>query len=214
MGQGQGEPVDVKITVMAEFPRPSNRQELRRLLGLTGYYHGFCCNFAILVTPLTDLLKITRQFAWTPDCERAFDGARVLLCGLWSWLCWIFPGLSCLTLMPAQWLQERYWCNYQSNVELPGSYFSKGFDYCQRRCSAVEKETLALLLALRHFDVYLSAGPFPIGVYAGHNPLVHNQIVTSLVSKDVESCYTPEQNALINRLDCISSKIPSQSAAR
>lgn len=82
VGQGQGEPVDVKITVMAEFPRPSNRQELRRLLGLTGYYHGFCCNFAILVTPLTDLLKITRQFAWTPDCERAFDGARVLLCGL------------------------------------------------------------------------------------------------------------------------------------
>ncbi len=36
----------------------------------------------------------------------------------------------------------------------------------------VEKEALALLLALRHFEVYLGANPFPVKVYTDHNPLV------------------------------------------
>ncbi len=35
-----------------------------------------------------------------------------------------------------------------------------------------KKEALALMLALRHFDVYLSANPFPVRVYTDHNPLV------------------------------------------
>ncbi len=42
----------------------------------------------------------------------------------------------------------------------------------QHRYSTVEKEALALMLALRHFGVYLSANPFPVRVYADHNPLV------------------------------------------
>ena len=35
----------------------------------------------------------------------------------------------------------------------------------------VEKETLGLVLALEHFDVYLGSTPFKIKVYTDHNPL-------------------------------------------
>ena len=35
----------------------------------------------------------------------------------------------------------------------------------------VEKETLGLVLALEHFDVYLVSTPFKIKVYTDHNPL-------------------------------------------
>ena len=35
----------------------------------------------------------------------------------------------------------------------------------------VEKETLGLLLALEHFDVYLGSKSFRIKVYIDHNPL-------------------------------------------
>ena len=35
----------------------------------------------------------------------------------------------------------------------------------------VEKETLGLVLALEHFDVYLCSTPFKIKVYTDHNPL-------------------------------------------
>ena len=35
-----------------------------------------------------------------------------------------------------------------------------------------EKEALALILAIQHFDFYLSGAIFPIEVFADHNPLV------------------------------------------
>ena len=35
----------------------------------------------------------------------------------------------------------------------------------------MEKETVGLVLALDHFDVYLDSTPFKIKVYTDHNPL-------------------------------------------
>ena len=52
------------------------------------------------------------------------------------------------------------------------SYFSKNFDESQRRYSTVEKETLALLLALKHFDVYLNMTAEPVLIYTDHNPIM------------------------------------------
>ena len=38
--------------------------------------------------------------------------------------------------------------------------------------STTKKETLALLLSLQHFDVYLGTTVAPVEVYTDHNPLV------------------------------------------
>ena len=38
--------------------------------------------------------------------------------------------------------------------------------------STIEKETLALLLALKHFDVYLNMPAEPVLVFTDHNPIV------------------------------------------
>ena len=52
------------------------------------------------------------------------------------------------------------------------SYFSRKFEDIQRRYSTIEKETLALLLALKHFDVYLNMTAEPVLVYTDHYPIV------------------------------------------
>ena len=57
------------------------------------------------------------------------------------------------------------------SVPDPVSYFSKKFLKYQKNYSVVEKETLGLVLALEHFDVYLGSMPFKIKVYTDHNPL-------------------------------------------
>ncbi len=173
VGQGQVKPVNAKILAITEFPRPSNRRELRRFLGMAGYYRGFCRNFATLVAPLTDLLKASLKFVWSPECEHAFNGAKDLLCKAPILAA---PNFSRAFLLEvdasgvaagAVLLQRS-----EGDVELPVCYFSKKFSDSQRRYSTVEKEALALMLALRHFDVYLSANPFPVRVYTDHNPLV------------------------------------------
>ena len=59
---------------------------------------------------------------------------------------------------------------------------SHKFNQHQKNYSTIEKETLALILSLQHFDVYLNTMKYPIIVYTDHNPLVfinkmnnHNQ---------------------------------------
>jgi len=50
-------------------------------------------------------------------------------------------------------------------------YFSAKFDEHQRKYSTIEKETLALLLSLRHFHVYLGCTIAPVKVFTDHNPM-------------------------------------------
>ncbi len=52
----------------------------------------------------------------------------------------------------------------------PVSFFSRKFNSYQLNYSVVEKEALALIWALQHFDVYVGLGQ-PIVVYTDHNPL-------------------------------------------
>ena len=55
--------------------------------------------------------------------------------------------------------------------KLPVAYFSKKLNESQRKYSTVEKETLALLLSLRHFEVYATSGVAPLKVFSDHNPI-------------------------------------------
>ncbi len=57
-------------------------------------------------------------------------------------------------------------------IDHPVCYFSKKFSKCQQHYSTIEKEALALLLALQHFEVYLGSSAVPIDVYTDHNPLI------------------------------------------
>ena len=57
-------------------------------------------------------------------------------------------------------------------IDHPISYYSCKFEEHQRKYSTIEKETLALVLALKHFDVYLNTTVEPVMVYTDHNPIV------------------------------------------
>ncbi|KAL6489213.1 hypothetical protein MHYP_G00029540 [Metynnis hypsauchen] len=57
-------------------------------------------------------------------------------------------------------------------IEHPVCYFSVKFNRHQRAYSTIEKEALALILALQHFEVYVGSTVGPVTVYTDHNPLV------------------------------------------
>ncbi len=173
VGQGLVKPIDAKIAAILQFPVPSNKRELRRFLGMSGYYRAFCPNFSTLVCPLTDLLSIKREFVWSTDCQLSFEAAKDLLCQA--------PVLSVPDFERSFKLQVDASDNGagavllqedQACVEHPVSYFSRKFIGAQRNYSVIEKEALALLLALKHFDVYLGNSISPVVVYTDHNPLV------------------------------------------
>ena len=59
-----------------------------------------------------------------------------------------------------------------NGVDHPVSFFSKKFNKHQKNNSAIEKECLSLILALQHFEVYLTSSSSPTVVFSNHNPLI------------------------------------------
>lgn len=173
VGQGQVRPVAAKVSAIAEFPVPKTRRELRRFLGMSGYYRSFCRNFSSVVSPLTNLLSPSQQFVWSAECQHAFESIKALLC--------CAPVLAAPDFTTpfklevdasalgagAVLIQED-----RDSIEHPVCYFSRKFNKHQINYSTIEKEALALLLALQYFEVYLGSSSFPIMVYTDHNPLV------------------------------------------
>lgn len=172
VGRGVVRPLAAKIEAICQFPVPTGRKALRRFLGMTGYYRQFCRNFATVVAPLTNLLSTKQDFVWTDDCQHAFDSARALLQHA--------PVLAAPDFLTpfkleidasdvgagAVLLQTD-----DRGTDHPVGYFSRKFNRHQLAYSTIEKETLSLLLALQHFEVYVGSSPVPVIVYTDHNPL-------------------------------------------
>ena len=172
VGQGQVRPLDAKIQTIVKYPVPTSRKELARFLGMAGYYRNFCLNFLEIAAPLTNLLRKKVKFVWTDDCQQAFDKVKLLLqkSPVLKSPDYEKPfkliidssdvGIGSVLVQEAS-----------DGLDHPVSYFSKKFLKYQKNYSVVEKETLGLVLALEHFDVYLGSMPFKIKVYTDHNPL-------------------------------------------
>ena len=173
VGQGQVRPADAKVRAVASYPIPSNRKQLIRFLGMTGYYRKFCQNFSSVAAPLTDLLKKDKKYKWDDNCEKAFMKIKTLLLTAPVLIMPDYQKPFKLQVDASDYgagavlLQEG-----TQEIDQPISYFSQKFDQHQRNYSTCEKEALVLILALRHFDFYLSAAIFPIEVFTDHNPLV------------------------------------------
>ena len=173
VGQGQVTPVMAKVEAVTRFPVPKNKRELMRFLGMAGYYRKFCRNFSIVTAPLTNLLQKQAPYFWVPICQEAFDRVKAIL-------------LSAPVLAAPNFDKQFKLCVDASDVgagavlqqeddqgiDHPISYYSHKFEEHQRKYSTIEKETLALVLALKHFDVYLNTTVEPVMVYTDHNPIV------------------------------------------
>ena len=173
VGQGNVKPVVAKVKAICEFPVPKGKKQLMRFLGMAGYYRKFCPNFSTIAEPLTRLLSKRVKFTWSPECEIAFqklkailESSPVLVAPNFSKLFKLVVDASEVASGSAL-LQED-----EVGVDHPVCYFSKKFNKSQLNYSTIEKECLALVLAIKHFEVYLSSSSLPICVFSDHNPLV------------------------------------------
>ncbi|KAF9760811.1 Retrovirus-related Pol polyprotein from transposon opus, partial [Nosema granulosis] len=65
-------PNEIKKQETLEYRRPENVRELRRFLGLTGWFRDFIPNYAYRVARLTEALKKDVKWEWSEDMENAF----------------------------------------------------------------------------------------------------------------------------------------------
>ena len=62
-----------KLQLVHDWKIPQNAQDIRRFLGLTGFYQKFIKHYAHKAEPLTRLLRKTKPFEWTPEQETSFQ---------------------------------------------------------------------------------------------------------------------------------------------
>ena len=55
------------------MPAPKTPKEVKKFLGLVGYYRKFVPRFADISRVLTHLTKKEVEFKWTPECEQCFQ---------------------------------------------------------------------------------------------------------------------------------------------
>src|SRR6218665_2774057 len=77
---GEGIATDpAKIEAVQRWPTPTKLKEVRAFLGLCTYYRKFVPEFAHVARPLHALTKKDVKFAWTEECNAAFDQLKKLL---------------------------------------------------------------------------------------------------------------------------------------
>ena len=139
---------------------------------MCGFYRRFVPNFAAVTEPLTNLLKKDVKFSWTEACEQAFASVKAILACEPVLLAPNFEAPfklavdACDIGVGAVLLQVD-----TAGLDRPVAYYSKKLNKHQKAYSTIEKEALGLVLAIKHFEVYVSHSGREVVVYTDHNPL-------------------------------------------
>ena len=184
IGGGETSPRTEKIAAILDFPVPCTRRALRRFMGMAGFYRRFCKNFAIVAAPLTKLCSPAEPFRWRDLEQESFNQIKLLLVSAPVLKSadfkepFIIQVDACDVGAGGVLLQE----DSSTRVLHPICYFSTKFLSHQRNYSTIEKECLALLMALRKFNFFVYDSPHIVTVHCDHNPLTfihkmcnHNQ---------------------------------------
>ncbi|KAJ8346401.1 hypothetical protein SKAU_G00278020 [Synaphobranchus kaupii] len=128
--------------------RAETKKEVRRFLGLAGYYRRFIPAYSELTSPLTDLTRkgASDPVQWTELCRQAFERTDASARG---------PG-AVLT-------------QQVEGLDRPVLYISRKLSQREAKYSTVEKECLAIRWAVGSLRYYLLGRPFTL--CSDHAPL-------------------------------------------
>lgn len=169
-----------KIQPVLEYPVPKTIKDIRRLLGLAGFYQKFIPNYSEVTSPISDLLKKNRKkFTWTEEADAALTRLKTLLVAA---PVLSNPDFSKTFIIETDSSDLAIGAVLTQSVDgerRPIAYFSKKLSSTQRRYSATERECLAVLLSIENFKHFVEGSQFVVQTDAMSLTFLRNMSIES-----------------------------------
>lgn len=156
-----------KIRTVENYPKPHDKESVKRFVAFTNYYKKIIKNFAVLAAPLNKLTRKNISFQWTKEANDAFDKLKDAI---------IKPPILQYPDFTKEFTvtvdASQFGCGaVLSQNNLPISFASKSIDEAACKKSTVEQELLAIHFAVLHFKPYLYGTHFQL--QTDHKPLLN-----------------------------------------
>lgn len=159
-----------KISAIKKFPLPKTSTEIKRFLGLLGYYRKFIPEFARVTKPLTQCLKKGSKIAIDkPEYINCFEKCKTLLTNDPILQYPDFTKDFVLTTDASNLAIGAVLSQGQIGSDKPIAYASRTLNSSEINYSTIEKELLAIVWATKYFRSYLFGRKFKI--VTDHKPL-------------------------------------------
>ena len=164
------EPMEEKCAAINSFPTPTKVKDIRSFLGLAGYYRRFIRDFSKISGPLVALTRQDTPFNWTKECENAFTTLKEKLM---TPPILAYPNYTEPYILQTDASGESIGmilAQKQDDLERVIAYAGKRLSPNEKNYSTTEKEALAVIEGLKHFDPYLRGNQ--VTIVTDHSALV------------------------------------------
>lgn len=158
-----------KIAAIKKYPIPKTPTEIKRFLGLLGYYRKFIPDFARLTKPLTQCLKKGSKITLDENYTNCFEKCKTLLTNDPILQYPDFEKEFLLTTDASNLAIGAVLSQGPVGSDKPISYASRTLNSSEINYSTIEKELLAIVWATKYFRPYLFGRKFKI--LTDHKPL-------------------------------------------
>lgn len=165
VGRGQVKPDAAKIRDLQLFRQPKTKKDVRSFLGLAGYYRRFVENFSAIAIPLSDLTRdcCPDKVVWESHHQQAFDR--------------LVEALSSNPVLQGPDYSKKFCLQTDASnrgigavlsqmgedgCDRPVAYYSRKLLSREKNYAAVDKECLAIIDSIRHFQIYLTGVTFEV----------------------------------------------------
>jgi hypothetical protein len=158
-----------KVETVQNWPPPTNLKDVQSFLGLCNYYHRFIQDYSKIATPLTDLTHKDTPYHWTTQTQEAFDQLKACMMSA-PVLCIPDPEYPfTVTTDASDFAVGAILSQDQGQGPQPVAFTSHKMNIHEKNYATHEKETLAVMHALKKWQVYLEGRHFT--VYTDHATL-------------------------------------------
>ena len=158
-------PNDAKIKALQDYPRPENKQDILRLLGMVNFVAKFSPHVSNFTEPLRGLTKKNVEFHWLESHEKAFENLKKLLSGPETLR--YYDVTKPVTLQVDSSMKNLGAALIQDQG--PVAYASKALNDTQQRWAQIEKELFSNLFGCRRFHQHIYGKH--ITIETDHKPL-------------------------------------------